>query len=167
MPKTAKQARPKKRRTQPALSEQDFRAYLLHQAARIAPEDVESLVAREQEALKKSDHDWNGRERPQRQLELAIALLKDHVAHHSPQIPYYTVALLAAAVLYFLDPFDAVPDWIQGSGTSDDAIVLELACELGAAGIQRYCTSKGLATKSFLGAPVRSHQARATTRRSR
>ncbi len=158
MAKAANPAQPRKRSTQPVLTERDFRAHLLQQAARIAPEDVESLATREREALEKSKRDWKGRERPQRQLELALRLLKDHVAHRSPQIPYYTVALLAAAALYFLDRFDAVPDWIRGAGSVDDAIVLELAFVLGAAGIQRYCTSKGISLEPVLSRPKASRR---------
>ena len=167
MPKTAKPAPPRNRRALPALTERDFRTHLLQQAARIAPDDVASLVKREREALKKSEHDWRGRQRPQRQLELALELLKDHVDNRSPQIPYYTVALLASALLYFLDPFDVIPDWVRGAGSSDDALMLELACSLGASGIERYCTWKGIAAGAIVGTPTPSPRARGVARRSR
>lgn len=153
MPSVRKPAQRKRPPAEPVLSEQDFRSYLLQHAVRIAPEDVESLVAQETEVRRKSAHDWKDRERPQKQIELALDLLRDHVEHRSPQIPYYTVSLLATAVLYFLDRVGVIPDLIPGVGTSDDALMMELAFRLGAAGVERYCVSNGLPTDLVLGLP--------------
>ena len=52
-------------------------------------------------------------------------------------------------LLYLLDPNDVIPDCLPDIGTSDDALVLELAFEMGAAGIERYCTWKDIAMKGL------------------
>jgi uncharacterized membrane protein YkvA (DUF1232 family) len=38
--------------------------------------------------------------------------------------PWKVKAILAAAILYLLSPFDLVPDWIMGFGFLDDLTVI-------------------------------------------
>jgi len=38
--------------------------------------------------------------------------LKDHAAGRCPQIPYYSISLLAAGVTYLADQLDFVPDFL-------------------------------------------------------
>jgi len=129
----------------------DVRAYLAEKAALIAPADVEAALARRQEALDKAataapDHDLF-----QRQVAIAFQLLDDHLSGAAPQIPYSVVSLLTVAMFYLLSPMDLIPDFIPGIGLADDALVLELACEMGAAGLERYCIYKDIPVASVLG----------------
>src|SRR6185503_15291796 len=62
-----------------------------------------------------------------------------------PQIPYYTVSLLTAALHYYIEPFDVIPDFIPRVGKADDAYMFELAWRRGRPGIERYVAWKGLA----------------------
>ena len=136
---------PTRRRTRgAALRPADFRAYVIAKAEAIAPADVASLVARSDEIEARAA--GHAAEHPllARRLALALDILGDHVAARCPQIPYYTVALLAAAVFYYLAPVDVIPDVLPGIGTSDDALVVELAFGLAGAGVARYLTWKGL-----------------------
>jgi hypothetical protein len=80
----------------------------------------------------------------QRQIDFALTLVDEHYKGHCPQIPYYTIAALAVALLYFSDPVDVIPDWIPGVGITDDAIVFELAYSMSRPGIDRYCAWKSL-----------------------
>ena len=52
--------------------------------------------------------------------------------------------MLAAALFYYLEPMDVVPDFIPRAGTADDALVLDIAWRLCRAGVQRYIDWKGL-----------------------
>jgi len=95
-----------------------------------------------------------------RQIELALQILSDHAGGRCPQIPFYTIAVLTVALLYFGDPMDAIPDWIPDIGKTDDALVLELAFAIARPGIERYCQWKGisiggLVTKPALARPKR------------
>ena len=63
------------------------------------------------------------------QLELALLCLKDHAAGRCPQIPYYSISLLAAGVAYLADQLDFIPDFLPRLGMIDDALVMEVACE--------------------------------------
>ncbi len=139
--RSPKRAKPQKAALQP----DDFRAYLIEKASEIAPRDVSSVLERASEVRAKATR-LGIPQRLRRQLGLALELLRDHVTDECPQIPLYAVALLAVAVLYFLSPLDAIPDELPRVGTLDDALVFELAFDLGRAGIQRYCDFKDIST---------------------
>ena len=79
------------------------------------------------------------------ELDLALMCLKDHAAGRCPQIPYYSISLLAAGVAYLADQLDFVPDFLPRIGMIDDALVMAVAFELGRDGLRRYCVWKGLA----------------------
>jgi uncharacterized membrane protein YkvA (DUF1232 family) len=148
MSRTTKSDKPKKRSVSlptPA----DFRAYLREKAMLIAPGDISTALGQREEALEKASLGGDNHPRLQRQTEVALELLGDHEAGRCPQVPYHTISLLGVAVLYLLNPVDVIPDWIPGLGISDDALVLELAFEIGAAGVERYCTWKGISTETL------------------
>lgn len=136
----------------PLISPSDVRAYIRAKASVIAPADVEALVACEGEIVERAEEETD-HPRLRRQAEFAIRLLADHSSGEAPQIPYFTISLLAVALFYYLDRADLIPDWIPKVGTSDDALVVELAFEMGAAGVQRYCDWKGLSTEGLLPTP--------------
>ena len=78
------------------------------------------------------------------QLDLALSCLHDHAARACPQIPFYTISLLAAGVAYMANKLDLVPDFLPRLGTLDDAMMMALVCELGRDGLGRYCVWKGI-----------------------
>lgn len=139
----------------PLLSAREVRSSLAHKAATMAPGDVEELLNRDAEILERASSELNPHPLLRRQTELALQLLSDHASGVAPQIPYYTVSLLAVALFYFLEKDDAIPDWLPTMGTADDALVVELAFEMGAAGITRYCDFKGLEAGDVLPPPNR------------
>ena len=140
-------------------------AYPREKADLIASADIESLLTLDERAREKAANDSATHPRLRWQLELALQLLTDHAHNQCPQIPYHTVSLLAVAVLYYLNEMDAIPDWLPGVGTVDDALVFELAFELGAAGIERYCIWKGLTTEA--PPPTGTERRQPTKRRKR
>jgi uncharacterized membrane protein YkvA (DUF1232 family) len=133
----AKQAK----KSEPLLRKQDFSSYLETKARELAPRDVEVLLL---QADKARESAFRLSDRIGRRMGLAIELLADHHSGECPQIPFYTISLLAEAVYYFLDPNDVIPDWIPDIGRLDDALVLELSFELAADGVRRYCAWKDI-----------------------
>ena len=61
-----------------------------------------------------------------------------------PQIPYHTIAVLTVALFYLIEEIDLIPDFIPSIGSADDALVLTLACDIAAPGLERYATWKEL-----------------------
>lgn len=60
---------------------------------------------------------WDG-------MMLMFRLLRAYVAGHYRRIPWRTLLMAVAAVLYFVMPFDLIPDWVAGFGYLDDAAVV-------------------------------------------
>ncbi|HEY3405675.1 MAG TPA: YkvA family protein [Ohtaekwangia sp.] len=51
-------------------------------------------------------------------------LLKAYALGKYREIPWKTLLLVTAAVLYFVNPIDLIPDWIPGIGFTDDLGIL-------------------------------------------
>jgi uncharacterized membrane protein YkvA (DUF1232 family) len=136
----------------PIVAAKEVRAYIREKAAQMAPADVQAVVAEAEEIHRRAAAE---REHPvlARQAKLALRLLAGHHSGESPQIPYFTVSLMCVALLYYLDQTDVIPDWLPRVGTSDDALVFELAFEMGAAGVRRYCDAHDLSTDGLLPKP--------------
>lgn len=122
----------------------DFTSYLNEKCMQLAPGDVKTLLAQGAAIRHRAKSLVADHPRMQRQIDFALTLVEEHFKGRCPQIPYYTIATLAVALLYFSDPVDVIPDWIPGVGMTDDAIVFELAFGMARAGIERYCAWKSL-----------------------
>ena len=55
-----------------------------------------------------------------------FAMLKDVKKGTYPNVPWFTIASIAVALLYVFNPFDLVPDFIPGVGYIDDLAVLSI-----------------------------------------
>ncbi len=51
-------------------------------------------------------------------------LIKAYALGHYRQIPWKTIVLIIAAVIYFVNPLDLIPDLVPVAGLSDDFAVL-------------------------------------------
>lgn len=151
-PSVAKRRSTEQQRT-PILQSADLRTILFDLATRLAPADVSALIG-DADELRAQAAQLGAADPPRlrSQLNLALDLLRDHVEGACPQIPYYTIALLAAAVCYFSEQLDVIPDFLPRVGRLDDAAVMEMACQLANDGLRRYCDAKGIAADAVLGA---------------
>ncbi len=143
-------------RRPPLLQSSDFTSYLNEKCAQLAPGDVKTLLTQAKAIRARAAELSVQRPRMRQQIDFSLMLVEEHWAGGCPQIPYHTVAMLSVALLYFSDPLDVIPDWIPTVGTTDDAVVFELACGLARAGIERYCTWKGLPVEGLLRPPRRA-----------
>ena len=89
-----------------------------------SPEDVGALAVSAANKLANASR-LPGRFRAVRgELATFIALLKAWVSGDYREASTRTVVTILAAVLYFVVPFDLVPDFIAGIGLLDDAAVI-------------------------------------------
>jgi uncharacterized membrane protein YkvA (DUF1232 family) len=58
------------------------------------------------------------------QLQRLIALLKAYVSGDYRDVSTQTMVTVAAAIVYFVVPFDGIPDFLFGWGLIDDAAVI-------------------------------------------
>ena len=128
---------------QPILERSDLRHILLDLAMQLAPADITQLMAYEDQLRARAAALGPHLAPLRAQLNLALDCLHDHLAGRCPQIPLTTVTLLAAAVSYFADELDVIPDFLPRIGRLDDAAVMALAFQLAHSGLQRYCDSTG------------------------
>ncbi len=151
--------------SRPTLPAEEFERYLVAHAALIAPSDVTTLVGSSDELFQRLVGERAIHPSLVERARVALALLTDHDRGACPQIPYSTVSLLATALLYYQAPMDVIPDFVPRIGTTDDALMLEIAWRLAAPGVQRYIDWKELASEDDepLPPPPRPRRGRSTS----
>lgn len=102
-------------------------------------EDYDKMEKMLKRAEKKLDERKKG---PVRKLfdnvNYMILLLQDYMKGEYKQIPYGSIILTTAGVLYFVIPFDFVPDFISGLGFVDDLAVVTLAVKQIESDLEKY-----------------------------
>jgi uncharacterized membrane protein YkvA (DUF1232 family) len=88
------------------------------------PEKSKKLL---DEALKKADAKeekkgplfevWNN-------LNAMFRLFQAYIHKDYTRIPWGSIVLIVVAIIYFVSPFDLIPDWIPVAGFIDDAAVI-------------------------------------------
>lgn len=58
------------------------------------------------------------------EMEVAMAMVKDYAKGTYRKVPWQSMLSIVGAFIYFLNPFDLVPDFIPLKGFLDDATVL-------------------------------------------
>src|SRR5262245_37673042 len=113
----ARSSSPKHATARPAarepLSSGDFARHLVEKAAEVAPSDVTALAARANAIRIRAASERDAHPDLVHRVHVALHLLSDHARGACPQIPYHTVALLAAALHYYVEPIDVIPDFIH------------------------------------------------------
>lgn len=85
----------------------------------------------------------NRAQRFQNQANLAFEMIKDYRQGDYRKMPWLTIAMVAAGVLYFINPMDLIPDMIPGIGLVDDALVLTAVFTALRSDLLDYCLHKG------------------------
>ena len=60
----------------------------------------------------------------QNEIKALISMLKAWVMGDYKEVPWTTIVLTTGALIYFVNPLDAVPDMIPAAGLVDDATVI-------------------------------------------
>jgi len=84
-----------------------------------------------------------------KQLSLSFQMLRDYRTKGYTHFPWRTVALLVAAILYFINPFDLIPDFIPFLGYTDDAIAFAAVFQSIRTDLQDYCKWKGYDSEEY------------------
>ncbi|MCB2181321.1 MAG: DUF1232 domain-containing protein [Desulfobulbaceae bacterium] len=68
-----------------------------------------------------------------------ILMTKDYCTkEYKGDVPWGTISAIVAALIYFVSPFDVVPDFMAGIGYVDDAAVIKLCMDLTKEDLNRY-----------------------------
>jgi uncharacterized membrane protein YkvA (DUF1232 family) len=60
-------------------------------------------------------------------FQTMLRLVRAHYRGDYREVPVTTLVVIIAAIIYVVNPFDVIPDWVPGLGLLDDAFVLALA----------------------------------------
>jgi uncharacterized membrane protein YkvA (DUF1232 family) len=115
----------------------------------IGRKDVEKALAETVPKLKKlagSDIGWMVKFG--KQVKLLFGMLKE-TWRGDYDLPWKTVASVAAALLYFINPLDIVPDFIPVVGYLDDAMVVFLAVNFVKEDLLAYARSRNLQLEDY------------------
>lgn len=97
--------------------------YMENEVVKIRDEDVE-IVMENEEAIKKKFSGGNGLAKYAELGKIMVGMLKDFKNGVYPQVPWFTIATMVLVLIYLLNPFDLIPDFIPGIGYIDDVAVM-------------------------------------------
>lgn len=98
----------------------------LAQATRLMGKRGRILTLVTRLGTKMSQVNWSNVQREQIRLQLFTLgrLAKAYALGHYRDVPWKTMLMILAAVIYFINPFDLLPDMIPIAGLTDDFAVL-------------------------------------------
>lgn len=88
---------------------------------RNAPQRAIHLVA---EAAQKAERNKGALRKVISDLATLVRLVRAWFGKEYREVPWQTIAIALGAIIYFVNPFDAIPDFIPGVGYLDDALVI-------------------------------------------
>ena len=60
-------------------------------------------------------------------FQAMLRLIRAYYRREYRNVPLQNLVMIIGAIIYILNPFDLIPDWIAGLGFADDAVVLAFA----------------------------------------
>ncbi|GAA3578452.1 hypothetical protein GCM10022265_28900 [Marinobacter xestospongiae] len=119
------------------------RQQLDQEAAQVGAADLDHLLTRQQ-AIEKKLKQSGKLARFGTDIRLMFAMVRDYVRGDYRAVPWKTIAAVAGALLYVLNPLDLVPDLILGFGLLDDATVVAACLKLVETDLHRYAAWREL-----------------------
>ncbi|MBP9095877.1 MAG: DUF1232 domain-containing protein [Ignavibacteria bacterium] len=110
----------------------------------VSEKDVTKVLRSEDDVKKRSEKlNKNVFGKLLSQLSLAYEMIKDFKSKRYVDVPWRTITLIIGAVLYFINPFDIVPDILPVIGFTDDAVAFAAIFRSVQGDLLRYCEWKG------------------------
>ncbi len=119
---------------------------LNQEAGKVRKDDLETLLQR-QEAIEAKVKSSGRLQRFGTDIKLMFSLIRDYWNGRYRAVPWKTIAAVAGALLYVLNPLDLIPDLIFGFGLLDDAGVVALCLKLVESDLHKYAAWKELSEK--------------------
>jgi uncharacterized membrane protein YkvA (DUF1232 family) len=98
-------------------------AVIKKQAQKVTPKDLEKVLDKT-EVIREKFENAGPLGKFIGDFKLLIAVVKDYWKGNYKKIPFWSIAAIVAALLYVLNPFDIIPDFIPVIGYIDDAAVI-------------------------------------------
>ena len=125
----------------PSFSKRKAKQQLDREAGRIHDEDVGDLLSRQQ-AIEDKVQNSGKLQRFSSDIKLMFSMLRDYWQGNYREVPWKSVAAIAGALVYVMNPMDVIPDLILGFGFIDDAGVVALCLKMVESDLLRYAAWK-------------------------
>lgn len=123
---------------------------LEEESSKAGQKDLDKVLSNAEKVKKKSKRLSLGKYfRLFKQVNLAYEMIKDYKSGAFTSIPWKTIALITVAVLYFLNPFDIIPDFIPFVGYADDALALTAVFKAVQVDLKNYCIWKNYIVQDY------------------
>ncbi len=122
-------------------SDRKAQEQLRSQTEKVHRRDLETVLARQQ-TIERKVNESGSLKRFGEDIRLMLSMIRDYWYGNYRRVPWRTIAAVAGALLYVLNPLDAIPDVILAAGFLDDAGVVALCLKLVEADLQRYAEFK-------------------------
>ncbi|AOY89183.1 hypothetical protein BKP64_13960 [Marinobacter salinus] len=122
-------------------SQKNAEKQLKSEAEKVHREDLESLLER-QRAIEEKVKNSGKLKRFSADIKLMFSMVRDYWNGNYRSVPWKTIAAVAGALLYVLNPLDVIPDIILGFGFLDDAGVVALCLKMVESDLHRYAAWK-------------------------
>jgi len=122
------------------------------EAGKVNSRDVGDLLAR-QKAIEDKVRSSGKLKRFSAEVRLMFSMLSDYWQGNYREVPWKSIAAIAGALIYVLNPLDAIPDLILGFGFIDDAGVVALCLKLVESDLLRYAAWKEHREASWISQP--------------
>jgi uncharacterized membrane protein YkvA (DUF1232 family) len=126
-----------RKRKNKEISQEQATAIVKREAQRVTEQDVEKVLNKSEDIRRQFESEGPLGKFVE-DFKLLMALVKDYWHGRYKKIPYWTIAAVTAALLYVLNPFDLIPDFIPGLGQIDDAAVVAACLLLVRKDLQKY-----------------------------
>lgn len=88
------------------------------------PGKLQRLISNAKEKLMGMDERRHTLKNVVRYLSVFIRMIKDYNAGYYPRLPWKSLLSIVGVIMYFINPFDIIPDFIPGIGLLDDVTLL-------------------------------------------
>lgn len=122
------------------------------EAGKIHREDVGDLLTR-QRAIEEKVQNSGKLKRFSSDVNLMFSMLRDYWKGAYREVPWKSIAAIAGALVYVLNPLDLIPDMILGFGLLDDAGVVALCLKMVESDLIRYAAWKEHKEESWISQP--------------
>lgn len=136
----------------PSFSERKAEQQLDREAGKVHNKDVGDLLMR-QKAIEDKVRNSGKLKRFGSDISLMFSLLRDYWQGNYREIPWKSIAAMAGALVYVLNPLDLIPDIIVGIGLIDDAGVVALCLKVVESDLMRYAAWKEQKEESWTSQP--------------
>lgn len=125
----------------PLFSQKKAESQLNAEAEKVHRSDLEDLLDR-QRAIEDKVKGSGKLRRFGADIRLMFSMIRDYWYGNYRSVPWKTIAAVAGALIYVMNPLDVIPDLILGFGFLDDASVVALCLKVVEADLHRYAAWK-------------------------